>query len=138
MASVTFPYALVDIMANDYSVSRNESIQRTELEDNYVRQVKSQSASRELHSFSFVVKLSNQKQFWSWLTTNGSDYFNFSPFMDNHDLDLDDANVDEVQFDARIVGGSDSVEMRLHANERYEGEPFFTGEMTVEFIRGAP
>ena len=137
MASVNFPSHLIDIMADDYQVGYVEQIYRSQFDDNYVRQAKLTSVGREVHSFNFVLKLSNYAMFNNWLSKNGANDFNFSPFMDNYQLDLDDDSVDEVMFDAKIVGGAPSVQLELRSGMKYEGESYFQGSMSVEFIRGA-
>lgn len=138
MADVDFPFDICHISATDYGTARSSTVRRTEMEDGFIQQKKTQSTARRIHEFEVTVKNSDKETFETWLDTNGDGEFNFISFTETMDLDPfpeDFASIsDDLKYDARIVGGAAGIQLRLQAGRRVDGY-IWTGSMTVEYMK---
>lgn len=131
MATIDFPSDLVEIRAPGYRAGRGNDVRRTEFEDGFVEQRKSNSLASRRREFEIIVKQSNFAEFDRWLDNNGHRKFNFSPF--EHNIDVEDAE-SATTYDARIVGGAGSLSFELQ-DRTYEDEHFFLCNVVIEWWR---
>ena len=121
MASVDWPWSLVDIQWEDYETGPDPDVDRTPFEDGAVRQATTVSRPLESRQFNVIVKHSNKAAFDTWTRTNSNKWFNFRDVTD------------KAVRDCRLRGGRGSFKLRAAPDtRRYQGDRYWTGTVEIE------
>ena len=120
MAAIDWPWALAEILADNYEVRVDSNVTRTPFEDGFIRQARSNVNPAEVEAFTVRVTGANLQAFRAWAKANAHQWFNFP------------TREDEVVRDHRIRGGYGSIALRRTREKAIDESAVWTGEVEIE------